>query len=126
MKKEIFVIALLALMLAAAIVNVRFLGKLTDDVVKIAEKAANLATEGKWGEAETQAKAASKKWEDSETYTHIVLRHSEIERSTEVLNGLLREIYMREEGGVKGALAAAKSQMTSLASIERVRLGSIF
>jgi len=124
--KEISVIALLVLMLAAAFVNVRYLNKLTDDVTAAAERAAALAEAGKWDEAASEAESASKKWESKENYTHMVLRHSEIEECTAALNGFLKEIYMKEEGGVKGALAAVKSQMTSIASIERVKLGSIF
>ena len=126
MKKEIFVIALLAAMLTAAIANVWYLNKLTDEVIAAAENAANLAAAGKWSDAQSAAEAAAKKWEEREGYTHMVLRHSEIEQCTEVLNDLRKEIYMKEEGGVRGALAAVRSQMTSIASIERVKLGSIF
>ena len=126
MKKEIFAAILLLAMFTAALINIRQLGRLTSEISGISERAANLAYEGKWDQAEKLAESALKKWEDSDTYTLMVLRHSEVETSSSFICAFIKEIYMRESGGVKGALRDVKSQMTSIFSIERIRLGSIF
>jgi predicted RNase H-like HicB family nuclease len=126
MKKEIVVGAFLILMLAAALVNIHFLNKLTGNVVSLVREADSAAQREDWAEAERQAEAAAKLWVESDTYTHLVLRHPEIEAATDALYGLLSEIYAGEQGAVKGAAQAAEARLKSLASIEEIRFGSIF
>ena len=126
MKKEILVGAFLILMLTAALVNIHYLNKLTGDVVAFIQEAESAALEEDWIDAEIKAEAAAKLWTESDSYTHLVLRHPEIESATDALYGLLEKIYSKEPGAVKGAAQAAEARLKSLASIEEIRFGSIF
>ncbi len=126
MKKEIIVGCFLILMLAAAFVNIHYLNALTEDVVALVREAEGSAQNEDWAEAEKKAEAAAKLWTGSDTYTHLVLRHPEIESATDALYGLLEKVYAREAGAVKGAAQAARARIESLASIEEIRFGSIF
>jgi hypothetical protein len=126
MRKEIVTACFLLLLLAAAFVNTHFLNKLTGDVVALVEAAEKSALEDKWDEAEKKAEKASELWTGSDTYTHLVLRHNEIEAATDLLYGFLEQVYAKEEGAVKGAAQAAVARLESISSIEKVRFGSVF
>jgi TRAP-type C4-dicarboxylate transport system substrate-binding protein len=126
MKKEIFIGCFLALMLAAAIVNIHFLNKLTDDVTQHIEDARDFAARGDWDKAGKKAEEAAQMWSESDTYTHLVLRHPEVESATDAIYAFMQEVYAKEEGAAKGAAEAAISRMKSISSIEQIKFGSIF
>ncbi len=126
MKKEIMISVFLILMLSAAFVNIHYLNKLTDNIIALVDKADESAQDENWAAAENNAEAAAELWTGSDTYTHLVLRHSEIEEATDALYGLLEQIYAKESGAVKGAAQAAAARLESLATIEEIRFGSIF
>ena len=126
MVKEIAVGCFLALMLAAAVVNIHFLNKLTDRVVGLIEESRNSTEQGDWDNAEKKAEEASRLWSDSDTYTHLVLRHPETEDAADAIYAYMQEVYAKEEGAVKGAAEAAIARMKSISSIEQIKFGSIF
>jgi TRAP-type C4-dicarboxylate transport system substrate-binding protein len=126
MKKEIFIGCFLLVLLAAALVNIYFLNKLTDNVTHLIEESEKSAEEKDWDKAEKKAEEAARLWADSDTYTHLVLRHPEVESATDAIYAFMAEIYGREEGTAKGAAQAAISRMKSISSIEQIKFGSIF
>lgn len=126
MKKELFVGAFLLLMLAAAFINIYFLNKLTDKISVRIDDAITDVEKDNWSDAEKKAEQAVKMWRESDSYTHLVLRHSEVESATDALYGFAQQIYAHDAGGAKGAGASAKARVQSISEIERVHFGSIF
>ncbi|NLT12812.1 MAG: DUF4363 family protein [Clostridiales bacterium] len=126
MKKEIIIGCLLVIMLAAAFVNIHYLNKLTDDITHLIEESGAYAEKSDWVQAEQKAEEAAKRWSDSESYTHLVLRHSELESTTDAIYGYMERIYAREKESAKGAAQAAISRLKSISSIEKIKPGSIF
>lgn len=126
MKKEIIVGFLLVFIFSAALFNIHALNRLTDDIVQLVEESEKSAAAGNWEEAAAKAEEAEKRWEENDSYTHIVLRHSEINMATDAIYELLKEIYSENMGGVRGAAKAVNAHMTSISSIEHIKLGSIF
>jgi hypothetical protein len=126
MLKEIIIGCFLALMLAAALVNIHFLTRLTDNVARMIEESERSAEKHDWDTAAQKAEEAVRFWSDSDTYTHLVLRHPETEDATDALYAYLQQVYAKEDGAVKGAAEAAITRMKSISSIEQVKLGSIF
>jgi TRAP-type C4-dicarboxylate transport system substrate-binding protein len=126
MKKELFVGLFLALLLTAAFVNIHYLNKLTDDIMGRVDAAITSAEEEKWDEAEKKTEEAISMWLGSDTYTHLVLRHSELEAATDALYEFAGQVYARDSGAAKGAGQLASARLNSISDIERVRLGSIF
>jgi hypothetical protein len=126
MVKEPLVGCFLVLMLAAAIVNIHFLTKLTERVTGLIDEAEKSASEENWDKAVGKAEEAIGLWDGSDTYTHLVLRHSELESATDALYGFLEQVYAKEEGNAKGAAEAAKAHMKSISSIEQIKPGSVF
>jgi TRAP-type C4-dicarboxylate transport system substrate-binding protein len=126
MKKEIITGCFLIAMLATALVNIHFLNKLTDNVTQLIEEAEKSAEQGEWERAATKAEEAADLWSGSDTYTHLVLRHPEVEAATDAIYGFMEQVYAGEEGAAKGAALAAISRLESISSIEQISFGSIF
>lgn len=126
MKKEIIIGCFLVVLFAAALVNNHYLNKLTENVTDLIEEAEKYALEDNWGQAEKKAEEASDLWSKSETYTHLVLRHPEVESASDAIYGLLEQVYAKEPGALRGAAQAAISRMKSISSIEKIKFGSIF
>lgn len=126
MKKELIVGGFLILMLAAAIINIHYLNKLTDKVTHLIEESERYTADGDWSSAEKKAEEASHTWDENDTYTHLVLRHPEIEATTDSIYGYIEQIYSKDQGAAKGAAKAAIARLKSISSIEQIRLGSIF
>ncbi len=126
MKKEIIIGCFLIAMLTTALVNTHFLTQLTDSVTRLIEEAEKSAEQGDWEHAAKKAEEAAALWSGSDTYTHLVLRHPEVEAATDAIYGFMEQVYAREEGAAKGAAQAASARLDSISSIERIKLGSIF
>ncbi len=126
MKKEFVIGCFLVLMLTGALINNHFLVKLTEHVTEKITITETYARQEDWVRAERSAEEATALWTGSDTYTHLVLRHTEIDAATDLLYALLEQVYVREAGAVKAAAQAASARMTSISSIEQIRLGSIF
>lgn len=126
MKKEIIVACVLVLLLAAAVINIHFINKLTDNVTDLIEESAKYAMEEDWTKAEKKAEEAADLWTNSDTFTHLVLRHPEIEAATDAIYGFMEEIYAKETGAAEGAAKAAAARLKSISSLEQIKFGSIF
>lgn len=126
MKKEIFAGALLAAILAAVVINASCIQSVTDSVAQTALTAGENARKGEWQEAEKAAREAIGIWERSGAYTHIVLRHSDIDTAAHDLYALLQEIMEENEEGAAASAEAAAEDLYSVAKMESIRLGSIF
>jgi TRAP-type C4-dicarboxylate transport system substrate-binding protein len=126
MKKEVLVSIFLVLLLTASLFNIHYLNKLSNDISARINAAVSSAEAENWTEAEKKTEEAIRMWKDSDTYTHLVLRHSEVESATDALYNMAEQVYAQDAGAVRGAGQAASSRLTSIASIERIRLGSIF
>lgn len=126
MKKEIIVACFLVLLLTAAVINIHFMNKLTDNVSGLIEEAVKYASAEDWEKAEEKVEEAAKLWSDSDTYTHLVLRHPETETAMDAIYGFAEQIYAKEPGAARGAAKAAIARLKSISSIEQIKFGSIF
>lgn len=125
MKKEIIISALFVIMLVMSLVNIHYLEKLTSDVSRNAEAAADAMLEGDTESAEKYAVEAFRLWEKGDLYARIVLRHTVYENGESALIMLLSEIYSENAGGALGAAEAVRRSMESIVGAERIRIGSI-
>lgn len=126
MRKEVLAGVVLALMMAAAVLNVRALDSLTEEIVGYIALAEASAADGEWENAEKHVSAAIEVWTSRATYTHIVLRHTDIEAADEQLYSLLKDVYMQDKAAVKGSALEATERINSILSIERIKIGSVF
>ncbi|MDR0861711.1 MAG: DUF4363 family protein [Oscillospiraceae bacterium] len=126
MKKEITVAALFVAMFVLAVVNIGSVSRLTVGVTRLADTCAVNAESGDWDAAKTNALRAYEKWRDAESYTRLILRHSELEDAGDALAELLGATLNREAGAVRGAALMVEAHMSNIAHIEQIHPGSIF
>lgn len=126
MKKELFAALLLVLILVLSLMNSSKLTKLTDEISGIIESCDKLAYAGEWEEAAASAETAIKTWESNDSYTHVVLHHTDIDSMTNDLYELLEHVYTKDAGAVSGISELVRTHLNSISSMEKIRLGSIF
>ncbi len=126
MKKEIIIGCFLVLMITVSFVNIHYLNKLTDNMVQLIEESEKSARQNDWDTAGKKVEEAAKMWSDSETFIHLVLRHMEIDATTDAIFDYMSQVYAREEGNASGAAKAAISRLKSISAIEKLKLGSVF
>ena len=126
MIKEVMAALLLIALLVAAVLNISGVSKLTDDITKTVETAVSAAKRGNWDDAIESAEKAVSLWKNNDNYTHIVLRHSQIDTVSEALYDFLLEAYDKNAERLSAAAEAAMYHLDSVAQMERVRLGSVF
>ena len=126
MKKELIAALLLAALFAAALLNIRAVDRLTADVIEDVESAADRAMAGDAAAAARFAESAAEKWEDSDGYTHVVLRHAEIDAVADAIYELLLTTRSGSAESVAAAAEKAAYHLRSIAGIERITPGSIF
>ena len=126
MKKELIAAGLLLLIFAGGCLNIFLIRGITDDVLSLTESAEFSAVSGDWKSAENAAEAAIALWEESRTYTHVILHHSEHDGASDTLYGLLAAIYSRSPGDAAVAAGQVRARFTGITEMESLMLESIF
>ncbi|HHU05694.1 MAG TPA: DUF4363 family protein [Clostridiales bacterium] len=126
MKKEIITGIIFLLIFALTLVNTHILEKLTSELLDLIEQSRSYAEKGDWENAINKALEAEQRWNKADPYTHIVVRHSEIDSTTDAFYELLKALYSEEIGNAKGAYMAVTAHLVSIQGMDKVTLGSIF
>ncbi len=126
MKKEIAAAIILIALFAGVMVNIKVSGNiilsLEDDVTAAYESARN----GDFDRAKSQLDAAIEHWMSLDGYTHIFMRHSEINSTTEAYFQLKSDIYAEDIGATEGSYSLLMADLDSLMTMEQISFGSIF
>ena len=126
MKKELVALLLLLLILAGNIWNQRRLDRLTAGLDCLTEEAFASARDGRWQEAEEAAGQAAQKWTEAGNYTHIFIRHTDIDALTAAFCDYRGAIAGRETGEIYAVYLRLNTGIRSLQSMEKLSAGSIF
>ena len=126
MKKELVALLLLLLILAGNIWNQRRLDLLTAGLDRLTEKAFASARDGRWQEAEEAAGQAAQIWTEAGNYTHIFIRHTDIDALTAAFCDYRGAIAGRETGEIYAVYLRLSTGIRSLQSMEKLSAGSIF
>ena len=126
MKKELVALLLLLLILAGNIWNQRRLDRLAAGLDRLTEEAFASARDGRWQEAEEAAGKAAQEWTKAGNYTHIFIRHTDIDALTAAFCDYRGAIAGRETGEIYAVYLRLNTGIRSLQSMERLSAGSIF
>lgn len=126
MKKEIVAAVLLLLLFAGVLVNIRvnedIVSSLIDEVDASYESLKNGDTE----KAAEQLDVAIEHWLTLDGYTHIFIRHSEINATTDAFYGYRADVGDGDADTAAGSYGLLKETLFSLMTMEQISLGSIF
>ena len=126
MKRTLAAFALLGLLAAISLWNLRYINALADKLCACVELSVRCMEDGDSDAARAAADAAMTLWERSESYTHIFLRHSEVDSTADALFELQSAVYAMdaEESRALGNLAVY--HLRSIQGMEHPGWGSIF
>ena len=125
MKKEGLAIAIILCVILGSVLNLRFLKSLIHELdAQISEAVAEAEAEN-WIAAEALASEGMTHWINMDKYTHIFIRHGEIDAVTDAFCSLLGAIKSRDASEIFKAQLALHSRLNELVEMERVTPGSI-
>lgn len=126
MKKELFAAALLCLILVLALWNTREIGKLCGEIGDLVERSAAEAERENWQESQCLFDDALSLWRSRESYTGIVLRHTDLETLTDDFYELSEHLRTRDAPAALSAASLVREHLRGIAEIESFAIGSIF
>lgn len=126
MKKCIAAVAVLALLFTGGLVNIRYLDGMTGELTALADEALTLAGTGDFSSAAERAEEAAQRWAAADGYTHVLVRHTEIDSATDAFCDFLACLYAENFPEARGAHQKLKEHLTSIAGMEHITFGSIF
>ena len=126
MKKEIAAAVILALVFIGVLVNIKVASNVILSLEEEVATAYESAEKGDFDRAKPQLDAAVEHWMSLDGYTHIFIRHSEINSTTEAYFQLKSDIYAEDMGAVEGSYGLLMATLDSLMTMEQLSLGSIF
>ena len=126
MNREICAYLLLLALFLGSLYNIHVMdekiGSLRADVGKAYESAQNSDFE----DAERQLRSAADRWLGMDEYTHIFIRHTEIDSATDAFFDMLSDIASKDAESAEGSDRKLDAHLKSLITIEHLSFGSIF
>ena len=126
MKREIGALLLLGLLIAASVWNIRRADGLIEEVKEdgaLSEKAVR-AGDAKY--ASEQLEAAFRIWLAAKAYTQTLLRHSELDGTSDAFYAAMRELDAGEIRAIPAAYDQLRYHLDAIAGMEKVSWGTVF
>ena len=109
----------------ATLANAWYLGHLTGELTAALEESEALAESGDWAGAQAATEAAFRRWNNHETYLHILLRHSDTDQIYAGFQEALEYLDCREAGEYSAANARLMLRLGLLSEAERLTLKNV-
>ena len=123
--KEWIALALLLLLAVGAIVNIAFLDRLIGDIEAELRETDGLARDGRFDEALQSLDRAIGHWLGANAYTHIFIRHPEIDSTSDAFYELRQALAEQNAEGYPSALEKLCYHLHCIDEMEHVRPGSV-
>ena len=124
MKREFVAVFIVVAILTLSLINIRYIETKTQALSSDIETAEKLFLKGDNDGATARIEDSLSIWLDWDSYSHIMLRHSEIDIITDAYFELLSALEA-EEGVTEAAFERLSEQLRSILIKERVTLGSV-
>lgn len=125
MLRERIAAGLLALLLLLSLVNIACLDRLIGALELEIDRAETLAESGDFAAAETALDAAIAHWRAADAYTHIFIRHPEIDSTSDAFFELRQLLAEENAEGFPSAFEKLRYHLDSIDGMEHIRPGSI-
>ena len=125
MKREWIAGALLLLLFLAALVNIACLDRLIGGIEAEVGRAQALAESGDFDAAEETLDTAIETWIAANSYTHIFIRHPEIDSTSDACYELKELLAEENAEGFPSAFHKLNYHLHSIDEMEHIRLGSV-
>jgi len=126
MKKELFAALTIVLLTAASVINILHIKKLIENIGVTVEHASAACLAEDFSSANTELNTALQTWLDADDYTHIFIRHSEIDTTTDAFYEALEAVLCEDRESASAALGKLSYHLQSILTMEYVTLRSVF
>ena len=126
MNREICAYLLLLALFLGSLYNIHVMDTKIGSLRTEAEKAYESAQNGDFEDAYRQLRSAADRWLDMDEYTHIFIRHTEIDSATDAFFDMLSDIASKDAESAEGSYRKLDAHLQSLITIEHLSFGSIF
>lgn len=126
MKKELIAAVLLAVIFVGVMLNIRASERIVSSLMSEVDAA---YAQLKGGDNESAVKTidgAIERWLMLDGYTHIFIRHSEINSTTEAFFQFKSDIGSGDADAAEGSYGLLSETLRSIMTMEQISLGSIF
>ena len=124
MKKEIIALLLLVLLFAASLFNIWYFDRLCLDIAGEVKASAVALERGEPEAAQEHLNSALHTWLDADSYTHIFIRHPEIDSTGDAFYELGQALEENSES-CRAAYDKLLYHLESIRTMEHLRFGSI-
>lgn len=126
MKKEIISALLLLLIFSGVLVNIRINERIVSSLINEIDMSYENLKNGNKDKAMQQLDTAIEHWLNLDGYTHIFIRHSEINSTTDAFYGFRSNVGSGDADAANGSYGLLKETLLSLMTMEQISLGSVF
>jgi len=125
MKKEIAACAILLFLLFMVFLNLHTLGRLTENIEQRVSEVQALSAAGKWAPAAEKCAELTKAWQGLNRYTHVFIRHSDIEKLDDALSNYHSALLAQDLPLANNYSQLLIERLRAVYAMEKIRLGSI-
>lgn len=126
MKKEIISALLLLLIFSGVLVNIRINERIVSSLINEVDMSYENLKNGNEDKAMQQLDTAIEHWLNLDGYTHIFIRHSEINSTTDAFYGFRSDVGSGDADAANGSYGLLKEILLSLMTMEQISVGSVF
>lgn len=126
MTRELIAAALLALLIAGAVWNISAVDSLSRDIIGCIDQSEQAVLCGDGQLARSRLERGLTLWLNADRYTHIFIRHSEIDNTTDAFYDAMLELSDNDSEALSAAYEKLRYHINSINSMEHISLGSIF
>ena len=126
MRREFFALLLLAVLITLSLWNIHTVDKLTEDILALIDRAESAALKGDKAIAQVQFEKALKSWLGAKSYTHIFIRHAEIDSCTDAFYEAYGTICSGSFEELSPSLEMLRYHLQSISGMEQISIGNIF
>lgn len=126
MKKEIISALLLLLIFSGVLVNIRINERIVSSLINEVDMSYENLKNGNEDKAMQQLDTAIEHWLNLDGYTHIFIRHSEINSTADAFYGFRSDVGSGDADAANGSYGLLKETLLSLMTMEQISLGSVF
>jgi len=126
MKREYWAVILLGIIIVGSVINIRQTDRLCSNILSLSEEAYSLCRSGQYDGASELLSRALTSWLESDGYTHIFIRHSEIDYTADAMFEAITSICSKDTEEIRSALEKLRYHIISIDQMEHISLGSIF
>ena len=126
MRRELGALLLLLSLFAAAVINIRAADRLTAEIEAHLDRSEKALLAGDRPYAESELDAALRIWQAAERYTHIFIRHSEIDSASDAFFQLQQGLRAGDGKELSSAYDLLRYHLESIDRMEHISIGSVF